>query len=128
MSFTEVSSCVISGVQVKKLKSNSTGLVVCIAQVEGPLVNGYFCLGNSQYITSSSCPEYTSTSHVNDYRISWFLRFNGPLNQYTKLYIKGVSSNGKRWNRACGDKKEKKSTKTLKLNKYSMFDDVIVAL
>ena len=27
-------------------KSRDTGITVCIADVEGPVVNGYFCLGN----------------------------------------------------------------------------------
>ena len=42
-----VSSVTADGnVPVTKYKSLKTGLNVCIAQVEGPLVNGYFCLGN----------------------------------------------------------------------------------
>ena len=44
-SFVQVASCEVAGVAVKKYKSGRTGLVVCLAQVEGPLVNGYFCLG-----------------------------------------------------------------------------------
>ena len=32
-------------VPVTKYRSKKTGLTVFIAQVEGPLVNGYFCLG-----------------------------------------------------------------------------------
>ena len=32
-------------IPVYKYKSRNTGLTVVIAQVEGPLVNGYFCLG-----------------------------------------------------------------------------------
>jgi hypothetical protein len=32
-------------VPVHKYKSNATGLNVVIAEVEGPVVNGYFCLG-----------------------------------------------------------------------------------
>lgn len=46
-SYTELASCTVGGVEVRKLKSNKTGIVVCLAQVEGPLVNGYFCLGGS---------------------------------------------------------------------------------
>ena len=34
-------------VPVYKYRSHLTGLTVVIAQVEGPLVNGYFCLGES---------------------------------------------------------------------------------
>lgn len=30
---------------VSKYVSKKTGLTVCIAQVDGPIVNGYFCLG-----------------------------------------------------------------------------------
>lgn len=36
-------------IPVFKYKSKKTGLTVCIAQVEGPLVNGYFCLGNVNF-------------------------------------------------------------------------------
>jgi hypothetical protein len=32
-------------VPVHKYKSSATGLIVVIAEVEGPVVNGYFCLG-----------------------------------------------------------------------------------
>ena len=32
-------------IPIYKYKSQKTGLTVAIAQVEGPLVNGYFCLG-----------------------------------------------------------------------------------
>ena len=32
-------------VPVYKYKSKQTGLHVAVAQVEGPLVNGFFCLG-----------------------------------------------------------------------------------
>jgi Zn-dependent M16 (insulinase) family peptidase len=31
-------------VPVHKYKSSATGLIVVIAEVEGPVVNGYFCL------------------------------------------------------------------------------------
>jgi len=30
---------------ISKFKSNETGITVFIADVDGPLVNGYFCLG-----------------------------------------------------------------------------------
>ena len=46
MAYSVVSSCVVSGVEVQKLRSTRTGLVVCTAPVEGPLVNGYFVLGS----------------------------------------------------------------------------------
>ena len=36
-------------IPVFKYRSKNTGLSVVVAQVKGPLVNGYFCLGN--YIT-----------------------------------------------------------------------------
>lgn len=32
-------------VDVKKYRSSRTGLTVVIADVDGPVVNGYFCLG-----------------------------------------------------------------------------------
>ncbi len=32
-------------IPVVKYKSSRTGLTVCIANVDGPLVNGYFVLG-----------------------------------------------------------------------------------
>ena len=40
-----LAECTVAGVLVQKLRSTRTGIVVCIAQIEGPLVNGYFCLG-----------------------------------------------------------------------------------
>ena len=42
-----VADCEVAGVAVHKFKSIRTGLVVCLAQVEGPLVEGFFCLGKS---------------------------------------------------------------------------------
>lgn len=42
-----VADCEVAGVVVRKFKSIRTGLVVCLAQVEGPLVEGFFCLGKS---------------------------------------------------------------------------------
>lgn len=33
-------------IPVNKYKSEKTGLTIIIAEVEGPLVNGFFCLGN----------------------------------------------------------------------------------
>jgi hypothetical protein len=36
-------------IPVSKYRSKTTGLSVFIAQVEGPLVNGYFCLGIDIY-------------------------------------------------------------------------------
>lgn len=44
--FELVSSLKANGlIDVRKYKSTKTGLVVVIAQVEGPIVNGYFTLG-----------------------------------------------------------------------------------
>lgn len=40
-----LAECTVAGVPVQKLRSTRTGIVVCVVQVEGPLVNGYFCLG-----------------------------------------------------------------------------------
>ena len=36
-------------IPVSKYKSKETGITIFIAQVEGPLVNGYFCLGKLKY-------------------------------------------------------------------------------
>lgn len=36
-----------ANIPVTKYKSKKTGVSVVIAEVEGPLVSGYFCLGNS---------------------------------------------------------------------------------
>ena len=44
-SYEKVASCEVANVPIAKYKSKKTGLVVCLARVEGPLVNGYFCLG-----------------------------------------------------------------------------------
>jgi hypothetical protein len=44
--FEKVGTVLADGnIPVAKYRSKKTGLSVCIAQVEGPLVNGYFCLG-----------------------------------------------------------------------------------
>jgi hypothetical protein len=43
--FVRVAGCQVAGVAVQKFKSSRTGLVVCLAQVEGPIVEGFFCLG-----------------------------------------------------------------------------------
>lgn len=43
--FELVAGCEVAGVTVQKFKSTRTGVVVCLAQVEGPLVEGFFCLG-----------------------------------------------------------------------------------
>ena len=40
-----LADCTVAGVLVQKLRSTRTGIVVCVAHVEGPLVNGYVCLG-----------------------------------------------------------------------------------
>ena len=58
-SYEELASCKVAGVPVGKYRSLRTGLVVCIAQVEGPLVHGYFCLGKRERDTErfySICP------------------------------------------------------------------------
>lgn len=34
-------------IPISKYRSKNTGISVFIAQVEGPLVNGYFCLGKN---------------------------------------------------------------------------------
>ena len=44
--FESVYSVTADGdVPITKYRSKRTGLTVFVAQVEGPLVNGYFCLG-----------------------------------------------------------------------------------
>ena len=60
-SFSQLASCNIGGVPVLKYRSSRTGIVVCIAQVEGPIVNGFFCLGlycksRSHLARLFSCP------------------------------------------------------------------------
>ena len=45
MAYEPVAECTVAGVRVEKLRSTKTGIVVCLAHVEGPLVNGFFCLG-----------------------------------------------------------------------------------
>ena len=49
MAYEQLAECTVAGVRVQKLRSTRTGIVVCLANVEGPLVNGFFCLG--QYNT-----------------------------------------------------------------------------
>ncbi len=43
--FVENARCGVAGVLARKYTSDRTGLIVYLAQVEGPLVNGYLCLG-----------------------------------------------------------------------------------
>ena len=41
-----LSEATVSGIiPIKKYKSNETGLTVIFGDVEGPIVNGFFCLG-----------------------------------------------------------------------------------
>ena len=47
--YEEVACCSVGGVRVQKLRSLRTGLRVCLAAVDGPLVNGYFCLGEDTW-------------------------------------------------------------------------------
>ena len=51
--FVRVAGCEVAGVTVEKFRSSKTGLVVCLAQVEGPIVEGFFCLGECSYIIFS---------------------------------------------------------------------------
>ena len=37
-------------IPVSKYKSLKTGLTVCFADIDGPIINGYICLGNYVYI------------------------------------------------------------------------------
>lgn len=48
--FVRVAGCAVAGVTIQKFKSSRTGLVVCLAQVEGPIVEGFFCLGKHQLL------------------------------------------------------------------------------
>lgn len=48
-SYETLGSCEIAGVPLRKLKSRRTGIIVYLAQVEGPLVNGYFCLATEAH-------------------------------------------------------------------------------
>ena len=43
--FELLASCKVAGVRVRKARSRKTGLLVCLADVQGPLLNGYFALG-----------------------------------------------------------------------------------
>ncbi|XP_060600571.1 uncharacterized protein C05D11.1-like [Ruditapes philippinarum] len=48
--FEKVGTVLADGnIPVAKYRSKKTGLSVCIAQVEGPLVNGYFCLATEAH-------------------------------------------------------------------------------
>lgn len=42
-------------IPVHKFKSSLTGLTVILAEVGGPVVNGYFCLGESLEVQSLLC-------------------------------------------------------------------------
>ena len=56
--FVKIASCQVAGVLASKYKSSRTGLVVCLAQVEGPLVNGYVCLGEQSRGSQRSAEVY----------------------------------------------------------------------
>lgn len=43
--YEELACCEVAGVHVRKLRSRKTGMLVCLAAVQGPMVNGYFALG-----------------------------------------------------------------------------------
>jgi len=44
--FELISTAIVSDIiPIRKYRSKATGITVCIANVDGPLVNGYFCLG-----------------------------------------------------------------------------------
>lgn len=58
--YEELASCQVAGVPIGKYKSLKTGLVVCTAQTEGPLINGYFCLGKLCYYS----PEWVMNEQV----------------------------------------------------------------
>lgn len=48
--FELISSAIVSDIiPIKKYRSKATGITVCIANVEGPLVNGYFCLATEAH-------------------------------------------------------------------------------
>ena len=42
---------------IEKYRSLRTGLTVCIANVAGPLVNGYFCLGKIKTLLCTAHPQ-----------------------------------------------------------------------
>jgi len=41
-------------IPVRKYRSRKTGLRIVVAEVQGPLVNGYFCLGMCDHSRSST--------------------------------------------------------------------------
>ena len=42
--FSEVAHFVSNGIPVRKYRSSATGLTIALAEVEGPVVNGFFTL------------------------------------------------------------------------------------
>ena len=52
ISYIQLHSCVIEGINVLKLQSKRTGIVVYLGQVEGPSVDGFICLGRYPYSKS----------------------------------------------------------------------------
>lgn len=42
-------------IPVSEYKSKDTGLTVVLAEVEGPVVNGFFCVGKPYYLHRMCC-------------------------------------------------------------------------
>lgn len=40
-------------IPIEKYRSLRTGLTVCVANVQGPLVNGYFCIGRKKKLSAT---------------------------------------------------------------------------
>ena len=43
--YTELAKTSVNGIDVLKLRSKKTGILVYLAQVNGPSVDGFVCLG-----------------------------------------------------------------------------------
>lgn len=43
--YTELAQTSVNGIDVLKLRSKKTGILVYLAQVNGPSVDGFVCLG-----------------------------------------------------------------------------------
>ena len=70
-------------VPVTKYRSKKTGLTVFIAQVEGPLVNGYFCLGKNHQFSEAMGRKYICGQ--------WSIQFRNPGRFARGLFRRVVS-------------------------------------
>ena len=50
--YIELAKTAVDGIDVLKLRSKKTGILVYLAQVNGPSVDGFVCLGKESHLSS----------------------------------------------------------------------------